>query len=222
MSPALRKRWCKYIWVDINRKKDKNVQMGWTQRQFSFSNYEAIKRMRATLVLLNTFPKQLGSRINYSIDKYWIPWKLLCKPYKSFRAECIFFFWQQENLSSRTLKIGIAKTETKSKHISSFWGGIKVEFCSFRPIWKKIQILARKVECNYVMMSWEKMAKKNCHAKHDGCCFSITTLLVCSSGAKWHNNSSLLIWQAEMQWYTTSFCFMFFLDMIMSGLWNGT
>lgn len=33
---------------------------------------------------------------------------------------------------------------------------------------RKYRPLARKMERNYVMMSWEKMAKKNCHAKHDG------------------------------------------------------
>lgn len=30
------------------------------------------------------------------------------------------FFWQQENLSSRSVRIGVAKTETKSKRFSIF------------------------------------------------------------------------------------------------------
>lgn len=43
-------------------------------------------------------------------------------------------------------------------------------------------------------------------------------LLECSSRAKRHNNSfsSLPIWQADMQQHGTSFCFIFFLDIIMS------
>lgn len=43
-------------------------------------------------------------------------------------------------------------------------------------------------------------------------------LLECSSRAKRHNNSfsSLPIWQAEMQQHGTSFCLIFFLDIIMS------
>lgn len=85
---------------------------------------------------------------------------------------------------------------------------------------RKYRTMARKMKQNYVMMSWEKMAKKNCHAKYDECCFSITTLLECSSEAKWHYNFSLPNWQTEIEWNTTSFCFVFFLDIIMSGLWN--
>lgn len=42
--------------------------MGWTQRQPSLGNYEAIKRMKAVR-LLNTFPEQLGSGVNYSTDE---------------------------------------------------------------------------------------------------------------------------------------------------------
>lgn len=72
---------------------------------------------------------------------------------------------------------------------------------------------------NYVMMSWEKMARKNCDAEHDGCCFfdrncwnvavelgGIITLF------------SFPTWQAEMKQQTTSFYFVFFfLNQIMSG-----
>lgn len=85
------------------------------------------------------------------------------------------FFWQLENLSSRSVKIGIAKTETKRKHPSPFEEASRLNFAAVVLYERKYRPLARKMECNYVMMSWEKMAKKNCHAKHDGCCFSMKT-----------------------------------------------
>ena len=33
---------------------------------------------------------------------------------------------------------------------------------------RKYRLLAGKMEHKYVMMSWDKMAMKNYHAKHDG------------------------------------------------------
>lgn len=78
------------------------------------------------------------------------------------------FFWQQENLSIRSVKIGIAKTETKTNTFHHCEEASRLSFAAVLLYERKYRLLAGKVECNYVMMSWEKMAMKNCHAKHDG------------------------------------------------------
>lgn len=61
-----------YTRVDANRKRNRNVPRGWTQRQPSLGNYEAMKRMRAVR-LLNTVPEQLGSGVNYSTEELGAP-----------------------------------------------------------------------------------------------------------------------------------------------------
>lgn len=135
--PISQKCCCEYTWVDINRKKNKNVQMGLTQGQFSFSNYKAIKRMRAASVL-NTFPNNLAQGSITVQTSTKSPGRPLHSPVEVSRAGCIFF-WPQETSSSKRVKIGIVKTATKSKHISPFWGSIKVELHSCCPGWKKTQ-----------------------------------------------------------------------------------
>lgn len=66
------------------------------------------------------------------------------------------------------MKIRIGKTGAKNKHISPFEEASRLSFAAVVLYERKYRPLARKMERNYVMMSWEKMAKKNCYAKHDG------------------------------------------------------
>lgn len=142
--------------------------MGLTQRQSSFSNYEAIKRMKAARPL-DTFPEWLGLGINYSTGKFSVPWELLCSALWKFQGWMHF-------LAARKF----VKQECENWNCQD-WNKKQTHFIILRRHqgWG-LQLLSwmrenrrpwlEKMECNYVMMSWEKVAKKNCNAEHDGCC----------------------------------------------------
>lgn len=64
------------------------------------------------------------------------------------------------------------------------------------------------------------MAKKNCNAKHDGCC---PVTWSCWNAAVEQSSAMMLLSQvARQRGGSTCFGFVFFfLGKIMSGLWNG-